>query len=313
MPLIRVLDAGLLTTVQDLGRLGYADLGVPVSGAADAFSLRLGNLLVGNSENAAALEMTLLGAAMEFDGVALVALTGSDFGSTLDGDPVPNWVPFEVERGQTIRCGASRAGARCYLCVHGGIDVPLVLGSASTHLLTAMGGLEGRALRAGDALCVGPPVPPHVIIRQVHPQRAAAYLRRDVLRVTEGPQFNWFPPATCASFFQTPYLVSEDSDRTGLLLRGAPLPLSQSREMLVEGVAQGALEISPDTQPLLVTVDHQTTGVCPKIANVISADLSRAGQLRPQDSVRFELVSLEAAQSAARQQEEWIYSLVQLQ
>ncbi len=312
MPLIRVLEPGLLTTVQDLGRPGYADLGVSSSGAADPLSLRLGNLLVGNTENAAALEMTLAGGTFEFDGVALIALSGSDFGCTLDGTPVPTWVPFEVTRGQVLRCGKTRAGARCYLCVNGGFDVPLVLGSAATHLLTKMGGLEGRALRSGDVLQTAHPEAPVFTIGQVHPQRVAARLARDLLRVTPGPQAEWFSSETASVFANETYSISETSDRMGLRLSGAPLLLPDVREMITEGVALGAIQIPPDGQPILLSVEHQTTGGYPKIANVIAADIPRAGQLRPQDRVRFEFVSFQQAAALLRQQEEWIYSLVQV-
>src|SRR5579864_972488 len=152
---IQVHAPGLLTTVQDLGREGFGPMGVSPSGAADAISLRVGNRLVGNREGAAALEMTLLGGACVFPDGAVLALTGSDFGTTLDGAPVPPWTSVEARRGQTLRVGPTRSGARCYLCVQGGIDVPPFLGSASTHLLSRLGGHEGRALRKGDVLKIG--------------------------------------------------------------------------------------------------------------------------------------------------------------
>src|SRR5580698_9452145 len=147
---IRVISPGLLTTVQDLGRPGYAHLGISASGAADALALRAGNLLVGNPENSAALEMTLAGGAFEFESAVTVALTGADFEASH-----PMWSPVELRPGERLRCGHARSGARAYLCVRGGIAVPLVLGSASTHLLTGMGGFGGRALKRGDVLPVG--------------------------------------------------------------------------------------------------------------------------------------------------------------
>ncbi|MGB7027017.1 MAG: KipI antagonist, partial [Candidatus Acidiferrum sp.] len=155
MSLIQVRAPGLLTTVQDLGREGFGPLGVSPSGAADAIALRIGNRLVGNPEGAAALEMTLLGGTFEFSEAAVVALTGSDFGATLDNVPVEMWSSMEVRAGQILGVGTTRGGARCYLCIHGGIEVKLFLGSASTHLLSDLGGFEGRALRKGDLLRVG--------------------------------------------------------------------------------------------------------------------------------------------------------------
>jgi len=155
MSLIEVRAPGLLTTVQDLGREGFGPVGVSASGAADPVALRIGNRLVGNPEGAAGLEMTLLGATFVFPERAVVALTGSEFGATLDDEPVEIWKSVEIRQRQTLRLGATRTGARCYLCVRGGIDVKLFLGSASTHLLSGLGGFQGRALRAGDVLKIG--------------------------------------------------------------------------------------------------------------------------------------------------------------
>ncbi|MBM3774786.1 MAG: hypothetical protein FJW37_06425, partial [Acidobacteria bacterium] len=147
---LAVKAPGFFTTVQDLGRFGYAHLGISASGAADAVALRIGNRLVGNHENAAALEMTLLGGAFEFEARAVVALTGSEFGASL-----PLWTATRMDAGQVLRCGPARSGARCYLCVRGGIEAPLVFGSASTHALTGIGGIDGRPLKAGDVLRIG--------------------------------------------------------------------------------------------------------------------------------------------------------------
>jgi antagonist of KipI len=290
---IRVIRPGLQTTVQDLGRFGYAHHGVSASGAADAFALRAGNLLVGNAENAPALEMTLGGGWFAFESDAVVALTGSDFQAGL-----PLWKAVEVKAGTEIRCGAALSGARGYLAVRGGIDVPLVLGSASTHLLTGVG---GRALRAGDWLPIG-----EAAVRRQRPSAVQPpQNQRGVLRVTAGPQASWFSDA----WLEAAYQVSEDSDRMGLRLRGPAIP-SPPGHMLTEGVALGAVQVPPDGQPIILFVEHQTTGGYPKPANVIAADLRLVGQLRPRDEVRFELVSIEQALRALQEQEQWLYSLL---
>jgi antagonist of KipI len=290
--IIHVLEPGLQTTVQDLGRFGYAHLGVSASGAADALALRVGNLLVGNAENAVALEMTLVGGTFAFENAVVIALTGSDFGAGL-----PLWRAIEVSAGNVIRFGVSRSGARCYLAVRGGIDVPRVLGSASTHVLTGVG---GRPLRRGDTLRIG-----NASSRQ--PRRGAAIptFQSRRLRVTPGPQINWFSE----ELYSGTYRVTEASDRMGLRLNGPPIP-SPAGHMLTEGVALGAVQIPPDGQPIILFVEHQTTGGYPKPANVISADLWRVGQLRPRDQVRFERVTMEQALDLLREQERWIYSLL---
>jgi biotin-dependent carboxylase-like uncharacterized protein len=280
--------------VQDLGRPGYAHLGISASGAADALSLRAGNLLVGNAEGAAELEMTLAGGAFEFESGALVALTGADFDAS-----IPLWRTVEVKPGEQVRCGHARSGARGYLCVRGGIAVPLVLGSASTHLVTALGGFEGRALRRGDVLKVGPASGPanDSVARRAAPAPAP----HSTIRVTGGLE----SVELCSATWQ----VKEDSDRMGLRLRG-PVLARGAGHMLTEGVPLGAVQLPPDGQPIILFVEHQTTGGYPKIANVISADFHAVGQLRPRDQVRFEPVSMDAALALLRRQEEWLHALV---
>jgi antagonist of KipI len=291
---IRVISPGFLTTVQDLGRFGWAHCGVSASGAADPFALRAGNLLVGNAENAAALEMTLLGGAFEFQSGAVVALTGSDFGAGL-----PLWAAVEVKAGQTLRCGPSQSGARCYLCVRGGIGVPKAMGSASTHLMTGVG---GRALRQGDCLPIGAEA-----VRQ--PRTAAVdvppLLAGGPLRVTGGPQAESFAD----ELYRGEYTVTEETNRMGLRLRG-PAIQSPAGHMLTEGVPLGAVQVPPDGQPIILFVEHQTTGGYPKPANVISADFRRLGQLRPRDRVSFQRVTMEQALELLQRQEQWLYGLV---
>lgn len=290
---IRIISPGFLTTVQDLGRYGHAHRGISASGAADALALRAGNLLAGNAENAAALEMTLSGGEFEFESSAVIALTGSDFDAG-----IPMWAPVEIKAGEVVRCGGTKAGARCYLAVRGGIDAPLTLGSASAHLLTGVG---GRALRKGDRVNVG-----NAAIRRV--RRAAKdppqWARTETVRVTDGPQAAWF----AEELFASPYTVAEECNRMGIRLKGAAMP-STAGGMLTEGVALGAIQIPPDGQPIVLFVEHQTTGGYPKPANVISADFWRLGQMRPRDEVRFERVTLDRALELLQAQEKWLYSL----
>lgn len=353
MSTLEVLAPGLLTTVQDLGREGFGPMGVSPSGAADAISLRIGNRLVGNPEGAAALEMTLLGGAFLFPEGAGAALTGSDFGATLEGVPVPQWTSFEAKSGQTLRLGPTRSGARCYLCVQGGIAVEPFLGSASTHLLSGLGGHEGRALRKGDVLQIGntglsTSVPSHKNVsppragqapplprvtrndftssshnpagshrqRRVAPKALERLAPRKVLRVTPGPQSDWFPKAAQKAFYASTYRVSEEANRMGLRLEGPPIPegahgdaSGKARgEMISEGVSLGAIQIATGGMPIILFVEQQTTGGYAKIANVISADLHSLGQLRPRDEVRFERVDFETARALLREQEELLAS-----
>ena len=307
MKVIRVPAPGLLTTVQDLGREGFGPMGVSPSGAADPISLRLGNRLVGNAEGTAALEMTLLGGTFLFPEGAILALTGSDFGATLDGAPLEQWMSVEAKPGQTLRVGSTRSGARCYLCVQGGIGVKPLLGSASTHLLSGLGGHQGRALRKGDVLQIGAAT----VSFQKRALAAQALQRlspRKVLRVTPGPQSDWFPPPSQKKFYESTYRVAEESNRMGLRLEGRPIARGSSGEMITEGVSIGAVQITAAGLPIILFVEQQTTGGYAKIANVISADLHSLGQLRPRDEIRFESVDWDTAHALLLEQEKLLAS-----
>jgi len=299
---IRVEAPGLFTTVQDLGRPGFGTLGVSASGAADPIALRLGNRLVGNRENAAALEMTLLGGTFLFSDETIVAITGSDFAPVLDGVPVSLWSPFRVTSRQRLQIGSTRTGARCYLCVQGGVVVKPFLGSASTHILSGLGGLEGRALRKGDILSIGPQqlkfsrkkLASHVI---------AQLAFRKKLRVTGGPQWEWFMVPSQEAFFRDVYRVTEEANRMGLRLEGVAITARSAEPMITEGVSLGAVQVPPGGQPIILFVEQQTTGGYPKIANIISADIASVGQLRPRDEIRFERVTMAEARRLLMEQE----------
>jgi antagonist of KipI len=304
---IRVESPGLSTTVQDLGREGFGLIGVSPSGAADPIALRLGNRLVMNAENAAALEMTLVGGTFSFPEGAALALTGSDFGATLDGSPPDMWTSMRVQPGQTLRLGPTQSGARCYLCVHGGIVVPPLLGSASTQILSGLGGFEGRSLRKGDVLTIGPKTQSfraRAIARQVSKQLSG----RENLRVTRGPQADWFPESSLRTFYAEHYRISEQSNRMGVRLEGAAVLQHHDKRMITEGVSLGAIQLPPQGSPIILFVEQQTTGGYPKVANVISADLHRIGQLRPRDEVRFTQVTIETARSVLIEQEQLLSS-----
>jgi antagonist of KipI len=307
MSVVQVQAPGLLTTVQDLGREGFGPLGVSPSGAADPISLRLGNRLVTNAEDAAGLEMTLLGGTFLFPDGAILALAGSDFGTTLDGTIVDPWTSIEARPGQTLRLGPVRSGARCYLCVHGGIAVKSFLGSASTHILSGLGGFEGRPLRKGDVLRIGSATG-SFRKRSIAPQVRDLLSPRKILRVTAGPQTSCFSESSLRSFYAGTYRVGEQSNRMGLRLEGARLTQSSGAEMITEGVSLGAVQVTRGGLPIILFVEQQTTGGYPKIANVISADLHRVGQLRPRDEIRFEQVTMETARSLLMEQEKLLAS-----
>lgn len=286
---IWVIAPGMFTTVQDLGRPGYGPLGVSPSGAADPLALRIGNRIVGNPEGAAALEMTLLGGTFQFSERGRVALTGSDCS-------LPAWQPIEVAPGEILQTGPLTSGARTYLCVRGGIDVPLVLGSASTHVLSGMGGFEGRALRKGDSLHVGSAAGTGGVAH-------VPFEYRRTLRITAGPQWDDFSGIERGRLFEDAYRVGDDSNRMGLRLSGAAIAAPHHGEMASQGVSLGAIQVPASGQPIILFVEAQTTGGYPIVANIIAADLPSAGQLRPRDEICFELVSIPTALRLLREQE----------
>ena len=299
---IHVIAPGMLTTVQDLGREGFGPMGVSPSGAADAVALRVGNRLVGNAEGAAGLEMTLVGGVFLFPEGGVIALTGSDFGASVAEARVEMWASVELRAGETLRVAATKAGARCYLCVRGGIAVEAFLGSASTHLLSGLGGFEGRALRKGDLLRVYD-TERLWVQRKLTAQALQNLSPRKVLRVTAGVQALAFSDVARELFFGGVYRVREDSNRTGLRLEGPSVAAPEGGEMITEGIALGAVQVPESGQPIISFVEQQTTGGYPVIANVISVDLSSVGQLRPRDEARFELVEMEVARELLLEQE----------
>ncbi|MCX9189940.1 allophanate hydrolase [Carbonactinospora thermoautotrophica] len=281
---IEVLKAGPLTTVQDLGRPGYADLGIGESGAADRRSFTLANRLVGNAEGAAALECTLGGLAVRFTRHTTVALTGAPAPARLDGRPVGLNAPVQVAAGQVLRLGLPAVGLRTYLAVRGGVAVPPVAGSRSCDLLSGIG---PAVLRDGDRLPVGDETVglPVVDVAPVPPLPAGEM----VLRVVLGPRHDWFTPAAVATLLGEPYEVTSESNRIGARLHGPPLDRAREGELPSEGMVTGALQVPPSGQPVLFLADHPVTGGYPVIGVVVSADIPLAAQARPGQWLRFQV------------------------
>jgi biotin-dependent carboxylase-like uncharacterized protein len=296
---LRVIRPGMLTTVQDLGRWGLQDRGVPVAGPMDRFSHRAANRLVGNGAREAALEITLIGPELEADGEVTCAVTGAEFAVEVDGRPVPPGQPFAVPAGGRIRFGNRGRGARASLAVAGGIDVEPVFDSRATSLSARMGGLDGRALKAGDRLPVGTPGSPPAARRFVPPLPAG----RAVVRVMAGPHADRFGEAAFQALSAGRFAIAGDSNRMGYRLSGpAVLPLP-GPGLLSDATPMGSLQVLPSGQLIVLMADCQTTGGYPRIATVIGADLPIAGQLAPGDEVAFSVCSREAAVAALRAQE----------
>jgi antagonist of KipI len=295
--MIHVLKPGLQTTVQDLGRFGYAHFGLSPAGAADCVSFQIANLLVGNDANASALEITLLGPMLEFEVSATIAITGH---GTLASTPMNE--ALEVAAGTRLVIGSLSAGARAYLAVRGGLAISSIMGSCSTFLPAKIGGFEGRALRSGDKLAIGERI-------RGWPRKLAASFYSNLvhhsgpIRVTPSIQSEWFDNETIERFYRQSFTVTDQSNRSGLRLAGEPIVSAHKGELVTEGVALGAVQVPPNGQPIVLFVDQQTTGGYPKIANVVAADVPRVGQLRPRDEIRFQSVRIPEAIELLREQE----------
>jgi len=288
---IRVLEPGLLTTVQDRGRWGSQSLGVPVAGPMDDFSHQLANLAVGNPAECATLEVTLAGPTLEFRDDIRFAVTGAEFELYLDDVVVPMGVACPARLGSVLRFGPRGAGARAYIGVAGGIDVPPVLGSRSTDLASGFGGLGGRRLQAGDRLVLGPMA--RGTARRVAPIEplplpdGGARVRTIATPLTEDDGARCGEAAR-AGLMTTQFTVAADSNRMGYRLSGPPLALADETSMLSAATPCGTVQVPPSGHPILLMADRQTTGGYPRVATVISADLSLVGQLAPGDWIRFE-------------------------
>lgn len=283
---MKIIRGGMLTTVQDLGRHGGRGAGVPLGGAMDPFALRLANLLVGNAESAAGLEMTLVGAEVEFSADARVAVAGADCGG------IEPWRPHLIAAGTRLKFGAARAGCRAYLAVAGGIDVPVALGGRGVFLRAGVGGGVGRALRDGDVLKIGPAQPGRIGEHwRIDPRLLPAYAAAPTVRVVPGAQAAEF----AADWGQREFKVSALSDRMGIRLSGAPLARSGGNELLSRAVMPGTVQVPADGQPIVLMADAQTLGGYPQVAHVITVDLPLMAQLRPGDTVKFAEVTLAEA------------------
>ena len=296
---ITILKAGFHDLIQDLGRNGYTHMGISPTGAADNISFRIGNILLGNDANEPGIEITLFGGSYYFNTDAIIALSGSIFTSAIDGDIIPFFKPIIVKSGQTLSIGSTTSGARCYLSIKGGFQVPYILDSASTHLLSNTGGFNGRNLQKNDEIICGSSDDMEII----NNKKFNFDDDRSILRVSKGLQYDLFDIANKKSFFNEEFIVSHNSNRMGLRIRGPKIYSKLSKDILTEGLPLGAIQIPGDGDSIISFVDHQTTGGYPKFANIITADLHKVGQLKPGDKFMFKLVSNNEAETLYFKQE----------
>jgi biotin-dependent carboxylase-like uncharacterized protein len=304
---IVVEKPGLRTTVQDLGRPGLAHLGVPRSGAADPYSLRLANALVGNPDGAAVLETTIAGPSLRFDADAVVALTGAPAELLVDDERVEFGCSLPIAAGQLLRVGRAAVGVRSYLAVAGGIDVPAILGSRARDTLA---GLGPAALRVADVLPLGAAI--GAVAGRRAPNRVLGSVLPDPqrrVRVVLGPASDWFSPQAMRSLCHDSFVVSPRADRVGVRLTGPVLERARAGEAPTQGMVVGALQVPPDGVPVVLLADHAVTGGYPVIAVVCSADLPLIAQARPGTRLRFSAVSVAEASAAWADAEQLLVSV----
>ena len=327
---IEIIRPGLLTTVQDEGRIGYRRYGVAVGGVMDTFAARAANILVGNSRHEAVLEMTMAGPELRLLQNQLISLCGADLGATVNQQLVPMWRPVLLQAGSILKLGACRHGLRAYVAFAGGIDVPEVMGSRSTDLKTALGGVHGRPLRVADVLGTGiisDEVQQWISVLQKQlgknkPVAAPAWLLSErerpdyygkpIIRVMQGQEHSYFTTESLKQFYAEDYVVSSQSDRMGYRMQGSRLELDKPLNRLSEAVTFGTVQVPSDGQPIVLMADHQTIGGYPVIAQVATVDLPVLAQSRPGSRISFAPITNEEARRLYIQRERDLRVLDQL-
>lgn len=302
MDSISVLTPGAYTTVQDKGRYGYQQMGVPVAGVLDAFAFRAANMLVGNPDSAAVLEITIMGPRLEILAKNDLAVTGAEIGMMLNDQPVVGWKSIRTKPGDILDIQQVKSGCRAYLAISGGVDVPVVMGSRSTYVGGKLGGYHGRPLKAGDVIQSGPSKlldAPQEFPSDLIPKNPS----KITIRAVPGPQDDFFKEGL-DTLFKSDYMVSTKADRMGYRLQGPNVTLKRGmpKSIISEPTMPGGVQIPADEQPIILLVE-QTVGGYTKIVTVISTDLPKVAQATPGDTIHFEKVSLEEAHSLYRERQ----------
>ena len=300
---IRVLKAGMLTTVQDLGRTGYQSQGFSVAGAMDVRSFKIANLLLDNPENEAVLEFTLIGPTLQFTSETIIAITGGDFSPTLNGEPVPSYEAVYVNRGDILKFGSARTGSRGYIAFSSYLDIPVVMGSRCTNLKSRIGGFKGRKLKDEDYIGfrIKRRYLPYFLSRKLKPDDFSA--ESETLRVVLGPQDDRFSRQGIETFLTEEYTVTSDFDRMGCRLEGPFIAPKDTTDMISDGIAYGSVQVPSHGKPIVLLSDRQTTGGYPKLATVASVDIPKLVQRKTDHRIHFTAISVEEAQKLYREEE----------
>lgn len=294
---IKILNPGLLTTIQDNGRYGYQQYGVPVAGVMDNFSHRAANILVENGEREAVLEVTMMGPRIEFEDTEVIAITGGNLLPAINGNQVSMWKSILVNPGDILSFQGMKTGCRSYIAFGGGIEVPLVMDSKSTYMKAKMGGYLGRSLKAGEIIEIGNPRNPKETLksRTIPKEYIPVYEKELEVRVILGPQDHMFTQSGIETFLSNSYTMTTDCDRMGFRLEGKEIEHVDGGDIISDGIAFGAIQVPGHGKPIIMMADRQTTGGYTKIGNIIWDDLWKAGQSKPGDILRFKKVTIQEA------------------
>jgi antagonist of KipI len=297
--MIRILEPGPLTTVQDSGRVGQLRYGIPPSGPVDRRAFVIGNRLVGNDDGAAGLECTLMGPRFEVQAPCAIAVTGAAMPVTVNGAEAPGWAAIDVRPGDVVKLAAARAGVRAYVAFSGGLDVPVVFGSRSTYIRGRLGGVAGRALRKEDVLRLLPAPPRRP--RRIDPRAIPDFAGDPEIRAVHGPQADRFTDEGIAALFGSTYEMLPQSDRMGARLRGARVDHVRGHDIISDGIPLGGIQVPGDGQPIVLLVDRQSTGGYTKVATVCSIDIARLGQIKPGQRLTFRAIDVAEAHRLLRE------------
>lgn len=299
---IRVLKAGMLTTVQDLGRTGYQSQGFSVAGAMDVRALKIANLLLDNPENEAVIEFTLIGPTLEFTSATIIAITGGDFGPTINGEPAPMYTAIYMNKGDILKFGSAKTGSRGYIAFSSYLSIPVVMGSRCTNLKSGIGGFKGRKLQVDDLILfrIKRRYLPYFLSRKLTPDDYSK--EAEELRVVLGPQDYKFTKQGIETFLSEEYTVTSDFDRMGCRLDGPYIASKEGSDIISDGIALGSVQVPSHGKPIILLMDRQTTGGYAKIATVISVDIPKIAQRKTDHKIRFKAITVEEAQKLYKQE-----------
>jgi antagonist of KipI len=293
MTIMKILKPGMYTTIQDEGRYNYQKSGMSVAGAMDQFSLRVANILVGNSDGEACLEATFMGPEIEFQGEAMIAVTGANIVPKINNMDIDMWCGIKVSDGDVLSFGTVKSGCRSYISIASGIDVPVVMGSKSTYVKGKVGGIDGRTLKTGDEIKIESSEGEKFTGSVNLPTKfIPCYNKDNIVRVVMGPQDDYFTAEGINTFFNCSYEVTKEADRMGYRLSGTKISHKNSADVISDGITMGSVQVPGHGAPIIMMADRQTTGGYTKIATVITPDINIIGQLKPGDIVRFESIDI---------------------